>query len=361
MKTTILSSIAVFTAVLLIVSCSREELDPKVSKSSISLTAPDYDYLAVSKNKGYLGRVLFYDKSLSVNNSISCASCHKQALAFSDTKRFSTGFENMETSRNTPPIQNLGGVSDITFPESEEPVLMWDGRENNLQEMVMSPVVNHIEMGMRSQEDLVNKLKEKAYYKTLFEQAYGDQNITFSRVSEALAGFTASIVSQNSKFDLNTFNGEQNFSTVENQGLQLFFGKYNCGSCHKLHNPVGYDEPTVSPLVNIGLDVEYEDQGQGALDGNPANNGKFKIPNLRNVALTAPYMHDGRFESLSEVIDHYSTGVKNNPNLDDRLKESGQPVVFNIPESDKAALIAFLHTLTDNRLITDPKYSDPFQ
>ncbi|MGB0176875.1 MAG: cytochrome-c peroxidase, partial [Owenweeksia sp.] len=140
--------------------------------------------------------------------------------------------------------------------------------------------------------------------------------------------------------------------------------KYDCGSCHQLTSPTGYFafDKLNSELVNIGLDAVYNDKGFGAVSGNTADNGKFKIPNLRNIALTAPYMHDGRFKTLEEVLDHYSTGIENNPNLDSRLKDAaGKPVVLNITSSDKQDLIAFLQTLTDNELVTDPRFSDPFK
>ena len=364
MKTTTLSAFAVLMVVILIASCSREEMNPKVSKSSISLTAPNYDYLAVDRNTGYLGRVLFYDKSLSVNNSISCASCHKQELAFSDHEQFSNGFENLRTSRNSPPIQNLmGTLNDNTFGMPNDQTLFWDGSETDLRSLVLKPITHRVEMGMRSPQDLVEKLRSISYYEELFNNAFGSPEITADKVSEALAGFVGSIESNKSRFDVNLNTLENSFSEMEKRGEELFFGDYDCGSCHQLQLASGYNPNTAAfgEMVNIGLVMQTQDPGFADVTENPQDHGKFKIPNLRNVALTAPYMHDGRFETLEEVIDHYSTGVVNSANLDARLMENGQAVSLNIPPEDKQALIAFLHTLTDQDMVTDPKYSNPFQ
>lgn len=363
MKIKSLSLSVLLFSIIIAVSCSKEKELPQVDSKDLDPTAEPYNYVNISSEMGKLGRVLFYDKSLSVNNAVSCGSCHKQALAFSDNKQFSTGFENKMTSRNTPPIQNLTSAFQILEdPAFTGQALFWDGRERSLKQMVMAPIVNHIEMGMRSQDDIVEKISEKEYYKEMFIQAYGDEIINFDRIAEALSGFTGSIQSQNSQFDLSFFTGDNSqFNALQIKGQELFFGKYNCGSCHNLFSQTGYSEPSGEELLNIGLDVDYADNGKGDLSGNAMDNGKFKIPNLRNIELTAPYMHDGRFSSLSEVIDHYSTGVKNHPNLDVRLKdEAGNPIVFNITEDEKAALIAFMQTLTDRQLISDPKFSDPF-
>ncbi len=311
--------------------------------------------------------MLFYDKSLSINNSVSCGSCHKQSIAFSDNKAFSRGFENFQTTRNTPPIQNLGlGVFVLTPGPfgNQGQALFWDGRERLLKNMVVQPVFNHVEMGMRDTKKIQAKVASRPYYEDLFLQAFGDKEITFERIAEALTGFVASIESSASAFDISKrgpgFNGAM--GEAEQRGLELFFGKYNCGSCHNLFSPAGYSEPLESELLNIGLDMTYADKGKGALTGKESDNGKFKIPNLRNIALTAPYMHDGRFATLEEVLDHYNTGVKDHPNLDDRLKDaSGHAQVLNITESERRDMLAFLNSLTDRQLISDPKYSNPFK
>ncbi len=226
-------------------------------------------------------------------------------------------------------------------------------------------------MGIFDGDQLVKRVKSVPYYKELFQKAYGSDEVTISTISMALKSFLVNFNSFNSKFDQQTF-GMAELSPLESRGQELFDGKYNCKSCHFLTDPKGYndggdpfpgEEPgSISPMVNIGLDAEYADAGFGKLTGNPADNGKFKIPNLRNIVLTAPYMHDGRFKDLNAVLDHYSHGIANNPNLDSRLKDAAnQPVVLNITEEDKRAIIAFLATLTDNALISDPKLSNPFK
>lgn len=348
------------------VSCSKEPDSSNVNSVTLDVSQ-SYDYRMVSSEMGQLGRVLFYDKSLSLNNSVSCGSCHIQAFAFSDNKQFSEGFESVTTSRNTPPIQNLSEFDQALF---------WDGRERLLQNMVMKPIFNHVEMGMRNTAEVTRKVEERGYYKELFVKAFGNEEITFEKISKALGGFTSSIQTHDSRFERSmmfTFIPFENlptgtFTPVERKGFDLFFGKYNCGSCHNVFSSKGYDiipdgngEPT-QELVNIGLDFNYADNGKGDLTGTNEDKGRFKIPNLRNSTLTAPYMHDGRFNTLEEVIDHYSTGIETHPNLDDRLKDdNGTALVMNISSDEKQSLISFLGTLTDNTFITDPKFSDPFK
>ena len=311
-----------------------------------------------------LGRVLFYDRKLSVNNSVSCATCHKQTLAFADNKAFSVGFESKLTTRNSMPIQNIGGslATDsviIGFPETVPTFLFWDGRERDLETMVTKPILNHIEMGFNDLTELEEKLATVPYYEDLFQKAYGDGQITKERIAEAIASFVQSITSQQTKFD-NVVAGVTQLSALEQKGRSLFTSTYDCNACHQIENPHGYIQ--AGTFANIGLDEEYTDAGLANVSLNPGDNGKFKIPSLRNVSLTAPYMHDGRFETLDDVLDHYSDGIANNPNLDTRLREmNGAPKVMEIPQGDKTAIIAFLHTLTDYNMITDPKFSDPFK
>lgn len=360
-----LAGIACLIWVVCGVSCSKKK-DIDVPRTTLDLPDAPYDYGLITPEMGQLGRVIFYDKTLSVNNAISCGTCHKQAFAFSDNTALSTGFENMKTSRNAPPIQNLAPNFIVFFPlppgfSFSNPLLFWDGRESVLQTMVLRPVFNHVEMGARTTTEIVSKLKERPYYADLFAQAFGDNEITFERIARALSDFTGSISSNNSKFDM--VGGVNGLNAVEQEGFNLFFGKYNCGSCHNLTAPNGYNVPTSgTALLNIGLNADYSDNGLGALNGNPADDGKFKIPSLRNVMLTGPYMHDGRFTSMDDVLEHYSSGIANHPNLDDRLKDqNGNALAMNITEADKHALTTFLNTLTDNTMTTDPKFSDPFK
>lgn len=306
-----------------------------------------------------LGRVLFYDKNLSINNSVSCASCHKQAFAFADNVAFSAGFENRRTTRNSMPIQNLGGAGFDGFDFQPVAPLFWDGREQNIFEMVLKPIVNHREMGISDLEEFTKKLSGIDYYKTAFNNLYGEKKVTLDRVSQALGVFVMNITSHNTRFDQMLSEGE-GLNPLESAGMELFFGKYDCNACHQVQNPSGY-LLVGGGFSNIGLDPVYEDTGLEQVSGKADDSGKFKIPSLRNVALTAPYMHDGRFQTLEEVIDHYSTGLTTNPNLDPRLRDAeGRPLDMQVSEQEKQAIIAFLHTLTDYSMISDPDFSDPF-
>jgi cytochrome c peroxidase len=294
-----------------------------------------------------LGRVLFYDGALSFNNSVSCATCHKQNLAFADNKAGSIGFEGRETPRNTPPIMNM------RFSNS----FFWDMRTSNLETQVLQPVENHIEMGMEDPEFLVQKLSTVDYYKPLFKEAFGSEEITKVNISKALAQFIRSMTSFNSKMDKQLLNGEQVFNELEMEGMQLFVNS-TCNNCHRVVSTGVFEDfggynGTGDDLANIGLDLIYEDNG--------ASDGRFKVPSLRNLKYTAPYMHDGRFATLAEVLNHYSSGIQDHEQLDARLKGGdGHPVTLNLTQHEKEAIIAFLLTLEDTDLILDEKYSDPF-
>jgi cytochrome c peroxidase len=360
---------------LLSVSCaaviSCETPEPQLA-GELYLDLPEvpYSYSPFSdSNVVTLGRVLFYDQQLSLNNTISCASCHKQNLAFADNVAHSRGFENKVTPRNSMPIQNLlptifaqpfpGGGSGINFVGS----LFWDGREKFLNEMVMRPIANHIEMGVTDADALAQKLSALPYYEPLFQKAYGSPFVTKEGINQALHSFVIEIKSENTRLDQSN-RGEVALNDLERKGQTLFFTKYDCNSCHGVESTHGYlfNGSDNGPFANVGLDEQYADDGLSGVTGKAADAGKFKIPSLRNVALTGPYMHDGRFNSLEEVIDHYSETIANHPNLDSRLRgPNGAPLQMNISSSEKTAIIAFLHTLTDEEMISDIRLSDPFK
>jgi cytochrome c peroxidase len=320
-----------------------------------------------------LGRILFYDKNLSINGSVACSSCHKQELAFADNKQFSIGFENVLTNRNSPPIQNLseGFLSlDGTdfnnfndFSNNNDRVigsLFWDGRENSLKEMVLKPIVNHQEMGIKNLDDMVERLKRSDFYSVGFANVYGQSDFNIDHIADALAKFTGSITSFETELD-DHFRSGASLSALAENGKNLFFDKYQCNSCHQVGSPTGYQFNSGGAFLNIGLDQIYEDEGVMAITGEQQDAGKFKTPSLRNIELTAPYMHDGRFSTLEEVIQHYSIGISNNENLDSRLKDSdGNPNVFAISEQETKSIIAFLRTLTDHNMVSNPVWSDPF-
>ena len=302
----------------------------------------------ITNDGATLGRVLFYDVTLSANYTTSCASCHHQEHGFSDPLEKSVGFDGGETARNSLHLVNH------QFSRR----MFWDLRANNLESQVLMPIQDSIEMGL-TLEELIDRLNSTSYYPSLFAKAFGTSEITTDRVSKALAQFVRSIVSYNTKYDQGIVNDFADFTEQELLGKSIFFnGVTHCNQCH-----VSRNFHLTSPLNN-GLDAITTDPGYGNVSTNPESDGKFKVPSLRNVGLTAPYMHDGRFATLLDVINHYDHDVQPHPYLDDRLtiesQTGGTPYSLNLSEDEKHALVAFLHTLTDYDLINDPKFSDPF-
>lgn len=295
-----------------------------------------------------LGRVLFYDVVLSANKTTSCASCHHQSHAFADTATFSTGFMGGHTDRNAMAIVNL------RFSRS----FFWDLRANGLENQVIMPIENALEMGMDTTL-LVTRVLSTDYYPPLFEKAFGTRIVTVQRIRYALAQFLRAMVSYRSKYDQGMNNNFADFTPEELDGKNFYFsGQFACNHCHSTQNFYERDSR------NNGLESIATDSGFAAVTGDPADLGKFRVPTLRNIALTAPYMHDGRFRTLEEVIEHYNSGVQPSATLDDRLTTTltigGPPVQMNMTAYEKQALVAFLNTLTDQSFVNDPKFSDPF-
>jgi len=298
-----------------------------------------------------LGRVLFYDRSLSLNNSVSCGSCHSQAHAFADNKAKSIGLKGRETNRNSMAFLNPALTENM----------FWDSREPGVKDLVLSPVQDHIEMGMVSLDYLEEKLATRPYYAALFEEAYGSEEITRERISDAVAQFICSMTTFRSKFD--QIGNGATLTQQEAVGKRIFFGDdAKCSSCHSGPNLAAEDFPGGEyggasggeGTTNIGLDRSTTDLGNG--------DGRFRIPSLRNIAVTGPYMHDGRFERLMDVVNHYDAGVKAHPALDDKLidHKTGAPRRLGLSQYEKEALVAFLQTFTDEAFLTDEKFSDPF-
>ncbi len=313
----------------------------------------------ITDNGATLGRVLFYDKNLSLNNTISCASCHKQANAFSDPVAKSAGFNGGLTGRNSMTLINAKYYPNGSF--------FWDQRAATLEDQTLIPIQDLVEMGMTLPQ-LEVKLRNLAYYPPLFSKAFGDNTITSNRIALAISQFIRSIVSFQSKYDAgrSTYPAAPapppnatfpNFTAQENRGKEIFLSPQNaCAACH------GSETFTAPQEKNNGLDMATVDRGFGAVANNTALDATFKVTTLRNVELTAPYMHDGRFATLEQVVEHYNSGVRNHPNLSPQLRlPNGQPRQLNLTIQDKAALVAFLKTLTDTNLTTDVKYSNPFK
>jgi cytochrome c peroxidase len=297
-----------------------------------------------------LGRVLFYDTRLSANNTTSCGSCHTQAHAFADTKARSKGLHGALTDRRAMPLVNLRYYQRARF--------FWDERSGNLEEMVLLPIQNRLEMG-QDLKRVVDTLARDSTYPALFGRAFGDGQIREERIGKALAQFVRSIVSYQSRYDEGRARAQSahddfdNYTLQENRGKALFMR--NCSSCHMKEGNEDFFVPTPA---NTGLrdNDPKADGGVGDVTLRPADLGSFKSPSLRNVAVTAPYGHDGRFATLEAVIDHYSDTAIQDPNLGYMIPVG--PLKFTT--SEKWALIAFLNTLTDRTLLTDPKFSNPF-
>lgn len=338
-------------------------------------TSPFGDSL-IDNYKATLGRVLFYETQLSKNNRTSCATCHIQQMSFADGKKVSEGFHNLLTPRNTPALLNTGTQQGF----------FWDLRELVLDHMVLQPIFNPIEMGL-NEELMVDKIRSIDYYRPLFAQAFGDEEVNQDRIGNALAQFIRSIVTINSRFDQGVvlepdFRDDPfpNFTEKENLGKFLFFRKLPCSTCH---GGVNLDGSQSFP-ENVGLEMDYKDDGFPGTDpftGLPRD-GWFKTPSLRNIELTAPYMHDGRFATLEQVVEFYNSGIHPHEQLSQTLRDHADGGLFelgpNIPdilqdgsdktiplrmfmsEYEKSALVAFLKTLTDKSALSDPKFSDPF-
>lgn len=328
-----------------------------------------------------LGRVLFYDESLSLNGTIACASCHDAAHGFADPRRLSLGFEGGETGRNSMSLINLRFYGPGR--------MFWDERAEDLEHQVLMPIQDSVEMGMNL-ATLTTRLAGTAHYPILFEAAFGDAAVTSDRISRALAQFVRSIVSAGSRYDRGlaaTGDPRQpfaGFSAAENRGKQLFFtppnaGGAGCAGCHLPPTPnAGPGAPPPPPGAgnasiffmdrprNNGLTDGREpdpDLGVGGVTGRPQDIGRFKSPSLRNVARTAPYMHDGSIATLRDVVVHYAQRVQPHPNLDPRLRRgpNGPPQRLPLSAADIDALVAFMETLSDDGLAGDPRWSDPWR
>lgn len=307
---------------------------------------------SIENHGAILGRVLFYEVRLSKNNAVSCASCHAQANGFADPVSFSKGFDDQNTKRNTLALGN------VRFYYHDRG-FMWDERAESVEDQTRQTVTDHIEMGMDHWVDVVNKLRDEAYYDILFKKAFGTTEITEVKLQRALSMFVRSIISKDAKFDeamissnLSRLSGTPElvgYTDSENAGLALYMN--NCRTCHGNVLFLGQSS------ANNGLDMNYADKGVGALTNNATQNGIFKVPFMRNIAMTAPYMHDGRFATLEEVIEHYSTGIKPHDNLDSKLPAGG----FDFTVTEKEDLVNFLHTLSDHEMATEEKYSNPFK
>lgn len=293
-----------------------------------------------------LGKKLFFDPILSGNNTQACADCHSPKNAFTDTSRFSDGIDGSLGTRNSMPLFNLAWNYDELF--------FWDGKSFSLEHQAFIPVTDPLEM-KSTWADVTQKLQQHADYPNLFQQAFGISQIDSTLVTKAIAQFERTLISANSKFDRFLL-GEAELSPEEQNGFNVFMdeARGDCFHCHGSDkNPLWTD----NAFHNNGLDETFTDLGLGTVTGDPADNGKFRSPSLRNLEFTAPYMHDGRFSTLEEVINHYSEGLKNSSTIDPLMKKVVQGGV-GLTEKDKADLKAFLLTLSDYEFVNNPSFSN---
>ncbi len=349
--------------------------------------------------KASLGRVVFYDKNLSKDGTVSCASCHKQNRAFSDDVAFSSGVGGQVTARNSMSLTNIASfAAHYAEIDGRTPLLLWDGRAAEVVNQAPMAFANPHEMGL-SMADVVQNAKALEYYPYFMTQAFGDPEVTEARLLEGLQEFVRALGSADSKLDraLEKVNGDlfgttmatipitqqrdtivayyygthtitvtdtigadtialplMGFNDSELHGRTLF-----AQNCTKCHTPIRSLQQEF--MACNGLEMNYIDKGRGAVTGNPADDGVFKSPSLRNIHLTAPYMHDGRFKTLEEVMDFYSTGIQANPNLHPLLRDAnGQALQMNFTAQEKKDLIAFLKTMTSYDVLQDPRFSSPF-
>ncbi len=297
-----------------------------------------------------LGRRLFYDNILSANNTQSCASCHSPQTTFTDTLRFSIGIDGIEGDRNSMSIVNLGWAKKF----------FWDGRAKSLEDQAFGPVVNPVEMH-NTWPNAVEALQNHPDYPALFNAAFNSYTIDSVMVSKALAQFERTLLSGDSPVDRWLLGQPTGLSFMDElmmiEGFNLFIAedKGDCFHCHgDPTNPLWTD----NLFHNNGLDAISVDLGLGAVTGNPNDNGKFKTPTLRNLLFSAPYMHDGRFKTLEEVVDHYSTGLQDSPTIDPLMKKADIGGVQLTP-LEKEQLVKFLECLTDSSFIENPAYQKP--
>jgi cytochrome c peroxidase len=311
-----------------------------------------------------LGRKLFYDKRLSSDKTVSCASCHKQELAFTDGKAKSIGVNNAEMPISAMSLVNLTWNSRLT----------WNGKSQTLEEHAFLPMKNPKEMN-QSAEITAQILSQITEYPLLFEKTFGSKEITPDKITKALAQFQRTLISKNSKYDKH-LRGEYQATQSELRGIQLFFTHPdaergirggNCGDCH-LGSLTSGSTLGFESLQNNGLDDDQNlKEGLFAVTQNRFDRGKFRTPSLRNIALTAPYMHDGRLQTLAQVMEHYDNGVKKSQTLSSLIKAASNDFITDpngeirlaLTDQEKKDIIAFMEMLTDEDFITNPAFSEP--
>ncbi len=353
-----------FTCIMLTAACKKddEETTPPVTIDETpyvleygALPTPELPPDNPLTEQGVLlGRMLFYEPMLSKDGSQSCASCHRQNDGFSDFNQFSVGVEMLPGKRQAMPVFNLAWHSNEFF---------WDGRAERLRDQSLEPIQDPLEMN-ETIENVITKLNASEMYKDQFIRAFGSDEISSEKMALAMEQFMLSIVSYNSKYDKYVA-GEVELTESEERGRILFETEYNPffpefsgADCAHCHGGTNFEN---DQYMNNGLDSDASmtDMGRAEVTNNPDDNGKFKVPSLRNIAVTAPYMHDGRFETLEQVIDHYNEGIQESSTADQTVLNTKDTGLF-LTDQDKEDLINFLKTLTDETFLNEALYKSPF-
>lgn len=362
-----------------LLACQRNPSDRFILGNSLNLPAEPFNYAnpplphffndsfltrtdntpidnPISNWGATLGRVLFYDKDLSLSRTRHCASCHNQSFGFSDTAQLSIGHTGGKTHRHSMSLINARYYANQRF--------FWDERAATLEEQVLQPIQDSVEMGM-TLPLLVERLKQKPYYPILFKKAFGSETINAELTAKALSQFVRSIVSYRSKYDRARAQVQSNkvhfplFTAEENWGKSIFMNNLvvNCGGCHHTDLFIG-DQPR-----NNGVQINNIDAGIYAHTRQIGDEGKFKTPSLKSVMLRSRYMHNGSIKGIDALIEHYNLGILPNPNLDDHLIDvtTRLPKIMNLSQAEIQALKAFLATLSDWELSRDEAYSNPFK
>lgn len=346
---------------LYLLACKKSNTEVSPGLEAYKFVTPSYfgDYKIPADNKTTvegveLGRMLFYETKLSGNNTMSCASCHVQSAAFTDTNRFSKGIDGVKGTRNSMSISNVLWQSKF----------FWDGRATSLEEQALAPIENPVELH-QSLNIAVAKLQASSIYPPLFKKVFGSDSITATNIAKAIAQFERTLISSNSKYD-KYLRKELNLTASELRGREFFFTHPspetglrggNCGDCHT------GDLAGNGSFHNNGLDTVFVDKGLEYFTKNQYDRGKFKTPSLRNIGYTAPYMHDGRFKTLQEVLDHYNEHVKTSLTLDPLMSATNTLGArqLELTAQEKEDIINFLNTLNDSDFISNPKFSNPFK
>ena len=359
MKRFAIIGILLLTAVLIMQACVEQTPTPD---DTYDFQTPAYFPKIVSptnnpltKSGVSLGRMLFYDPILSQDSTISCSSCHNIANAFAEDKKYSVGVGGATGDVNAMAIINLAWQQKF----------FWNGRATSLEEQALGPINNPLEMHETS-ENVAAKLSQSKRYAPLFKQAFGSATVTPEMIGKAISQFERIIVSNQSTYDKFYEIQEQAFTAEEYAGFRIFFTERGqCFHCHGANGTLlAHNLDTIFRNNGLLTDQEMIGKGLSFVTKKATDDGKFKVPTLRNIELTGPYMHDGRFATLAELMDFYSSGIKQNANLDinftkspERLEQYGG---LGLTSTEKQQVIAFLKTLTDTAFTHNPAYQNPF-